>query len=109
MGPVIGNWELFKSLKNETSEIVEGTKHVVTVTNGYRRESLSSIERDWRITASASAEQSAGLLTIEKVFEATVRQQFSLSSYYGGKSQYRRMERRGDGRIDCANSETPTR
>ena len=42
-------------------------------------------ERDWRITASASAEQSAGL-TIEKVFEATVRQQFSLSSYYGGKS-----------------------
>ena len=38
MGPVIGNWELFKSLKNETSEIVEGTKHVVTVTNGHSDE-----------------------------------------------------------------------
>ena len=85
MGPAIGDWVLFKSFENLTDEIAEGQKYVVKVTNGYRKQSFLSTERDWRISASGSKEESAGL-TIEKVFEVAVKKQLSLSGYYGGKS-----------------------
>ena len=80
-----GDWILIKSFMNSSSSTVEGMKYEVEVTIGHNRKNLSSIEHNWSVSASVSSEVSAGF-TIESIFNAAVKYQFSLSVSYGGKS-----------------------
>ena len=80
-----GDWILIKSFMNSSSSTVEGMKYEVEVTIGHNKKALSSIEHNWSVSASVSSEVSAGF-TIESIFNATMKVQFSLSGSYGGKS-----------------------
>ena len=84
-GPTVGSWKLIESFTNHSTGNLEGLTCEVSKTVGYNRQALSSIERNWSTTTSVSTEASAGIV-VEKVFEAAVRNQFSLSQTYGGKS-----------------------
>ena len=80
-----GDWILIKSFMNSSSSTVEGMKYEVEVTIGHNKKALSSIEHNWSVSASVSSEVSAGF-TIESIFNAAMKVQFSLSGSYGGKS-----------------------
>lgn len=84
-GPTVGGWKLIKSFTNQSSSTVEGMQYEVNMTVGHNKKSLSSIEHNWNLTTSIANEVSAGF-TVEKVFEATVKGQFSLSRSFGGKN-----------------------
>ena len=84
-GPTVSGWKLIESFTNLSSSTVEGLQYEVSKTVGYSKQTLSSIEHNWTVTSTASTEVSAGF-TVEKVFEAAVKGQFSLSRSFGGQS-----------------------
>ncbi|KAM5153007.1 uncharacterized protein ACMZJ9_011129 [Mantella aurantiaca] len=77
-GPGFGEWVCIKTISNDSHTPVEWQKKV-TKKVGYEKEKTSSIEHNWKVSATVSAETGGLTSLIAKV-------QFSLTAEYGGCS-----------------------
>uniref|UniRef100_A0A8D0GU97 Uncharacterized protein n=1 Tax=Sphenodon punctatus TaxID=8508 RepID=A0A8D0GU97_SPHPU len=77
-GASFGAWNLLKMLYNESESTVTWD-YQITVTVGYNRKTMSSIEHNWKISSEVSAEP--GWLT-----KLICKAQVKLTAEYGGKS-----------------------
>ncbi|XP_075465660.1 uncharacterized protein LOC142499731 [Ascaphus truei] len=77
-GPSYGVWECIKTISNDSDTPVTWTKKI-TKKVGYEKEKMSSIENNWKVSATVSAETGALAATIAKT-------QFSVTTEFGGCS-----------------------
>ncbi|XP_068102043.1 uncharacterized protein [Hyperolius riggenbachi] len=77
-GPSYGEWVCIKTIKNDSQVAVEWKKQV-TKKVGYEKEKTSSMEHNWKVSATVSAE-TGGLSSV------IAKSQFSFTTEYGGKS-----------------------
>ncbi|KAJ6651868.1 hypothetical protein lerEdw1_015973 [Lerista edwardsae] len=75
-GSSFGRWEAFKTITNDLNSPVTWTKKI-TKKVGYEKQKMSTIEKNWKVSMSTSAE--AGGLTA-----AITKYQFSIASDFGG-------------------------
>ena len=84
MGPTFGVWQQIGFIGiNSESAPVQYTR-TVQKTIGYKKQALHSVQENWTVSTSFSTELSTGI-TIEKILEASCKQQFSYSTSYGGQ------------------------
>ncbi|XP_073491084.1 uncharacterized protein [Aquarana catesbeiana] len=77
-GPSFGEWVCIKSIYNDSQTPLEW-KNQVAKKVGYEKEKMSSMEHNWKVSATVSAETGGLAALITKV-------QFSLTAEYGGSS-----------------------
>ncbi|CAH2305357.1 Hypothetical predicted protein [Pelobates cultripes] len=77
-GPSFGVWECIKTITNDSQSPITWTNKINKKV-GYEKEKMSSIEHNWNVSATVSAE-TGGLSAL------VVKSQFSLSTSYGGSS-----------------------
>ncbi|XP_073501802.1 uncharacterized protein [Phyllobates terribilis] len=77
-GSAYGEWSCIKTISNDSGTPVEWKKSI-TKKIGYEKEKMSSIEHNWNVSATVSAE--TGDLTA-----LITKSQFSLTAEYGGSS-----------------------
>ncbi|XDV37862.1 hypothetical protein PO909_007398 [Leuciscus waleckii] len=77
-GPALGKWVNIKTAHNDSPTPMKLTRKV-TKKVGYKKEKMSQMTHNWKISASAT--MSAGILA-----ESIAKYQFSLSAEYGGSS-----------------------
>ncbi|XP_075037067.1 uncharacterized protein LOC142098261 [Mixophyes fleayi] len=77
-GPAYGEWVCNKTIINDSQTPVEWKKRL-TKKVGYEKEKMSSIEHNWKVSVTVSAE-TGGLTAL------IAKSQFSMTAEYGGKS-----------------------
>lgn len=77
-GPSFGEWVCIKTIDNDSHTPLEW-KNRVAMKVGYEKEKMSSMEHNWKVAATVSAETGGLASLIAKV-------QFSLTAEYGGLS-----------------------
>ena len=84
LGPTFGHWALVQTIDNSQGATTLKWKKAVSTAVGYRKGVQKQTELNWNITTEYTATVTAGL-TVEKILEASCKEQFSLKTSFGGK------------------------